>query len=200
MQVKAERTVASILRAAEELFVERHYAEVTMDQIAEFSYITKGGLYHHFSSKQELYLAMMHADLDRKRELLGAAIAGAGSCRDRLGRLTRCFFDMPLNKRELIRLVRRDINIFPEPERSELVRAYQRALPDHVQAVINQGMQGGEVAPGDARILAWHFVALVEVTLSRYAAQILEGSQARLDYVLDLFFNGCSVSTGGQTR
>jgi AcrR family transcriptional regulator len=51
VRTKSESTVSRILEAAEVLFLERAYADVTMDMIVRAAEVTKGGLYHHFSSK-----------------------------------------------------------------------------------------------------------------------------------------------------
>jgi TetR/AcrR family transcriptional regulator len=193
---KSEATIASILAAAASLFTERNYADVTMDQIAESCSVTKGALYHHFASKEELYLALMHSDLARKQALFEAATASGRGCRDRLRRLTAVFFDLPQESREVMKLVRRDINIFGEPARTELVRAYQASLPELIEAVIRDGIRDGELAPADPRLLSWHFVALVEVTLSGYADRLFPDTDAKLDYVMDMFFRGAGARQG----
>ncbi len=192
MGSRSEITIPKILHAAERLFLEKSYADVTVDQIARLAEVTKGGVYHHFSSKEELYLAMMHADLAEKRGVMEHAAGGDGSCYRRLRRLTHAFLAIPPHKRELISLVRRDNNIFAEPVRTQLVAAYQAALPDLIEEIIQQGMVSGEVIPGDARMLAWHFVAMVEVTLSPYAKRAFPDLDTRLNHVLELFFHGAA--------
>lgn len=192
MLTKSANTVANILASAGALFVTRNYADVTMDQIAEASHVTKGALYHHFSSKEDLYLELMRTDFTEKRALFGEAIASGGTCRERLRRLTAVFFDLPVESREIARLVRRDINVFADPARAELVRAYQASLPELIERVIRDGIRDGELALADPRLLSWHFVALVEVTLSRYADDLFHNADVKLDHVLDLFFTGAA--------
>ena len=193
---KSEATIASILSAAASLFTARNYADVTMDQIAETCSVTKGALYHHFSSKEELYLALMHNDLAGKKALFGEAVAAGRDCRDRLRRLTAVFFNLPRQSREVARLVRRDINIFGEPARDELVRAYQSSLPVLIEGVIRDGIRDGELAPADPRLLSWHFVAMVEVTLTGYADSVFETADNKLDHVMELFFRGAGTKQG----
>lgn len=198
-ETKAEATAARIIGAARRLFLAKSYAEVTTDLIARAADVTKGGLYHHFPSKEALYLSMMLEDLERKRHLFEQAVVMAGDCRERLARLTRDFLELPADDRELIRLVRRDINIFDGEDRDRLVRAYQRALPEQVEAIVRDGIRDGELAGADPRLLSWSFVALVEIVIGDYAHQVLGDTTARLDHVLELFFGGAVALAVGAT-
>jgi AcrR family transcriptional regulator len=49
-------TRARILAEAERLFREQGYASTSMDQIAEGAAVTKGAIYGHFASKEELLI------------------------------------------------------------------------------------------------------------------------------------------------
>ncbi|MBI3871983.1 MAG: TetR/AcrR family transcriptional regulator [candidate division Zixibacteria bacterium] len=191
-----ETTVTRILQAAAALFVAKNYADVTVSQIADSAGVTKGALYHHFRSKEELYLAMMHAELEEKRLLFSEAVAPKASCPERLGHLLRAFLKLPRDQREVMRLVRRDINIFRAHARADLIVAYQAALPMVAERVIQDGIHDGELAAGDARLLSWQFVALAEVALSRYADSRFTNADQRVAFVLDLFFHGAAAQHG----
>ncbi len=93
-----------------------------------------------------------------------------------------------------MRLVRRDINTFSNPEREQLVRDYQRALPEQAEAIIHEGIANGEIAGEDARLLAWEHVAIVEVALRPYAQNVLQSEVATADFVIRLFFDGVARS------
>jgi len=187
---RAEATAARIIDAARTLFLERPYADVTTEMIVRAAKVTKGALYHHFQSKEALYSSMMLDDLERKRRLFEEAVALDGTCRERLGRLTGDFFRLPEEERELIRLVRRDINTFSGKERNRMVRAYQKALPAQVEQIVSDGIADGELEAADARLLSWSYVALVEVMMNEYADDVLGSTQARLEHVLGIFFEG----------
>jgi AcrR family transcriptional regulator len=200
-KVVNNETVTRILSSAEELFLERNYADVTVSQVAEAAGLTKGAVYHYFPSKEKLYLAMLHNDLAQKSRLYRQqALEIGGSCAERLRHLTRAFLSLPETKRRLIGLVRRDVNIFPPQLRDELVRAYQQALPDLVEEIIRDGVRDGELMPCDPRLLAWQFVALVEVVLTPYAKQRFACDDDKLNYVLSMFLNGCARERNGDRR
>lgn len=47
-----------IIISARKQFAKNGYALTSMDEIAKSANVSKGGLYHHFSSKEELFLAL----------------------------------------------------------------------------------------------------------------------------------------------
>ena len=57
-----ERTTGRrrVLDAAAELFVRQGYAGTTLRQIAAAAGIKAGSVYHHFASKEELFVAVLH--------------------------------------------------------------------------------------------------------------------------------------------
>jgi len=59
-----------ILIAAEKLFAKRGYDGVSMQQIASDAGVSKANIYHHFKSKDELYLAVLKYALQDMNELL----------------------------------------------------------------------------------------------------------------------------------
>jgi AcrR family transcriptional regulator len=187
---KSETTVAGILSAAEALFLAKNYADATMDDIASAAEVTKGALYHHFANKEALYVAMMQAVLQEKQALFKVAMESRGSCRERLRRVTATFLELPRERRDLIKLVRRDNNIFKGRVRQQLVRAYQAALPEQLEIVIRDGMRSGELAKADPRLLSWLYVAMVEVILTHHAEEVFNGPDETADFVTDLFFDG----------
>jgi AcrR family transcriptional regulator len=179
---KSETTVAGILAAAEASFLVKNYADVSMEDIAEAAGVTKGALYHHFASKEALYVAMMHAAFREKQALFESAVMSQGTCRERLRRFAL-----------LLKLVRRDINIFQDPTRTQLIEAYQAALPQQLEIIIRDGIRDGELAPANPRLLAWLKVALVEVILTQYAENVFKDPTETADFVTDMFFNGAGA-------
>jgi len=194
MYAKSAATITGLLSSAEALFIKKNYADVTMEDIAEAAGVTKGAAYHHFANKESLYVAMMQSALEEHYALFQTAVASHGTCRERLIRLTRVFLELPREKRDVMKLVRRDINIFKDPVRDQLVRAYQSALPEQIEVIMRDGIRDGELAPVDARLLSWLYVAIVEVILTPYAERVLEDQQEMLDFVIRLFFSGTGAT------
>jgi AcrR family transcriptional regulator len=195
MYAKSATTVAHITEAAQLLFTSRNYADVTMTAVAGAAEVTKGALYHHFASKEKMYLTIMHNFLEGIHHLTEQVVRESVSrpCRERLRNITLSFLNLPESQQELMRLVRRDINVFKDPERGQLVRDYQRALPEQIEAIIRDGIGNGEITGTDARLLSWEHVAIVEVVLRPYSQTVLGDANTTADFVMNLFFDGVGV-------
>lgn len=59
MQQRSEETRARILEAAVKQFSIAGYNKTSVDEICEKAGISKGAFYHHFKTKQELFLALL---------------------------------------------------------------------------------------------------------------------------------------------
>ncbi len=191
---KSKETKKRILEAAKTLFVERNYGKVPIADIAAQAKVSTGALYHHFSSKEDIYLQMMHHYLGEIRATIVAAIErSSGSCRERLHQSNLAFLSLPDELHGVLRLVRRDINIFTDPMRRALIRAYQTAIPEPLEAVLREGIANGELLQVDARVLSWELVAMVEVALAPYSGRAIGGPEETSEFVLRLFLGGIAT-------
>ncbi|GBF73387.1 hypothetical protein PA598K_01674 [Paenibacillus sp. 598K] len=58
--VKGERKREQILEKAKELFISQGYAATTMEDLVRYSGFSKGSIYYHFDSKEELFLQLLN--------------------------------------------------------------------------------------------------------------------------------------------
>ena len=193
MYSKSAATITDLLNSAQTLFLRKNYADLTMEDVAAEAGVTKSAIYYHFGSKESLYMAMMLSFLQEMQDIFQTAIEIPGTCRERLRRLTEVFWELPREKRDIMKLVRRDINTFKDPVRSQLIQAYQSALPEQIEIIMREGIQNGEWASSDPRLLSWLYVANVEVILTPYAEHIFDTQDEMLDFVIHLFFKGADT-------
>lgn len=73
----SEATKAALLEEAATLFTERGYAKTAMEDVASASQVTRGGVYHHFASKQALFEAVLERTEQRANEEIAAAATAA---------------------------------------------------------------------------------------------------------------------------
>src|SRR3954453_11724573 len=69
----------AVLDAATQLFIERDYADVSTEDVIERAGVSRGAMYHHFSGKEDLFLAVYEASERRAMErIAGAALEAEG--------------------------------------------------------------------------------------------------------------------------
>lgn len=80
------------LTAAHQLFAERGYAEVKMDEIAAAVGVTKPLLYNYFGNKERLYIACMERAGDALTATIAVAVGPTASPGEALGAGVHAFF------------------------------------------------------------------------------------------------------------
>jgi len=80
------------LSAAQELLLERGYHEMSIDEIAERVGISKGTVYLHFESKEDLVLALLHRGMQEFARALDVALSGPTTPREKLRAVLELFY------------------------------------------------------------------------------------------------------------
>jgi AcrR family transcriptional regulator len=144
VQRKRGRRIQEILRTAAELFGERGYEAVTVEQVADRLDVTKGSIYYYFPSKDELGTAAIEtlaADWTARLEQLPAALTGPASQRLRAlihEQVTIAVRQYPAALR--LFLVPQDL---PDAQRARIKQL--RLRHDQIfRAVIEEGVASGE--------------------------------------------------------
>ncbi|MBA2861854.1 TetR/AcrR family transcriptional regulator [Methanococcus maripaludis] len=63
-----------ILKKSKELFLEKGYSETSLSEIARACNISKGGIYHHFERKEDLYIETMISILEENGKAVISSI------------------------------------------------------------------------------------------------------------------------------
>jgi AcrR family transcriptional regulator len=128
-----------VLAAAATVFAQRGFTAATMDEVAAAAGFTKGAVYSNFASKDELFLALMDAQVNARVELVRRVATAATTTRqalaeigDRLARVSTEQSDWQLLFLEFwLRAVR-------DPSVREKFVAHRRALRASIAETIRQ--------------------------------------------------------------
>ena len=74
MSLRGDRTKQEIRDKAYRLFVEKGFKEVTMKDICERTGLSRGGLYRHYESTEQIFLEIVNAFSDKQKEEVFAKI------------------------------------------------------------------------------------------------------------------------------
>lgn len=98
---------AAILTAGVQLFAEHGFDGVSMRGVAEAAGVSKANIYHHFSSKEALYLAILQSSAAETAALVENLADGTGSFDQRLKEFSKAYqqhlFDRQMSSRLLLR-------------------------------------------------------------------------------------------------
>ncbi len=97
-----------ILRTATDLFSEKSFHDVTMEEIAEEMGVSKGTIYNYFSSKENLYLEILKESFEAIEALLHKEIENSAPAPAKLKKLLTTIFTFYRENRKVLRILSRD--------------------------------------------------------------------------------------------
>jgi TetR/AcrR family transcriptional regulator len=144
-----------ILAAAEKLFAESGFDAVTMNAVAELAGVSKANIFHHFNSKDALYLAAMRRACRRPSPLMDNLESANGTFRERLLHFAKSHLAHVLENEQTSRLILREV-IENDPQRCQELA--EQVFGDNfarLVSIMRSGQERGELrADVDAGMVA----------------------------------------------
>ena len=158
-RVKTDEKLEEILEAATQVFSEKDFHEVLIDEIAEAGGIGKGTVYRYFRTKEELYQATIEHGLAKLDKVLCDALPQEGSPTERLARLAREILAFYWDKRSLLMLLYRDERMVRG--RKGVLRERHDRLAAHVKGVLLEGIERREYRGVDPHTATELFLGMI---------------------------------------
>ncbi|MFN3308872.1 MAG: TetR/AcrR family transcriptional regulator [Anaerolineales bacterium] len=195
-QMRSVRTRARILQAAAEQFTRLGYEATSVDEICFAAGVSKGAFYHHFPSKQTLFLALLQnwvQDLESRLEAIRQEVEWVPQRLMRLAETLREVFEQAAGQAPLFLEFWYQATKDPTAW-SVSLQPYQR-FRSIFAAWVEEGIQQGSLKPIDANLAAATLVSIgvglvLQVALER---QGLDWGQIPLGAV-SLLLEGMSSS------
>lgn len=110
MDARARKTKRKeeILKIAANLFANKSYHDVTMDEIVQKAGIAKGTIYLYFKSKEKLYLEILENSYHVIEAILEKEIARNDKTPEKLRKILLLIFDFYLKNINILRILTRD--------------------------------------------------------------------------------------------
>ncbi len=156
-----------LLASARAAFVAQGYHAAAMDDIAERAGVSKPVLYQHFSSKLELYLALLGDSADEMVRLVRGALVGTDDNRERVHGAVEAYFTFVADNDQAYRFIfESDLRGHPDVE-----RIVDRATDKCIDAITDTITTDTGVDPERSRLLAAALVGLSQVSARYWLAQ-----------------------------
>ena len=180
-----------ILRAAARLFQQQGYDATSMNDVAAALKLSKGGLYHHFQSKDEILFHIMSHAMDITEERVINVVRRVEGAEERLRRLIRLHIEVVLSEED------REITVMlheNHPLPTGLRRKINGRKKDYVHFVENLiadvQRQRGSTAAVTPRAAAFALLGMINWIYQWYSPEgTLTGDAIVLQYT-EIFFRG----------
>jgi AcrR family transcriptional regulator len=93
----------AIIRAARRLFFEKGFKSVTVESIAKKAELSKGAIYLHYNSKEEIYAQILISDIGKFHNRFSELLKKSSSASDALLGFADIYVDFSLNDSEVFR-------------------------------------------------------------------------------------------------
>ena len=178
-----DQTRENIIATAAEMFVEKGYEKTSIQDILKVLGLSKGGLYHHFGSKEEILTAVLEQRTQHSYQVLREATqqSGSASAKEQLNHALRTLAQVPD-----VHAVRGDLQSRANDPR--FVVDGMRGTLTHdaplIAEVIEKGVADGSIDVANAEFCAEVFLLLLNFwTNPVLFARGEEETKLRLEYV-----------------
>ena len=182
-----EETVGKILDTAERMFIEKGYDKTSLQDIIQETGLSKGAIYHHFASKEDIFYSVCDRIGQRNAVILAKV-------RD----------DSSLNGLDKLRKI---FKVSMQPERqakmfsmmpylldnakflaAEMQSIFTEVVPEFVEPIIRQGVADGSIRTDHPKELAEAMILLSDIWINPVVQPSPpEEIQARCDVYNRLF-------------
>lgn len=184
-----EETVARILDVAMALFLEKGYEKTTIQDIVDgLDGLTKGAIYHHFKSKEEILDAALeradaaafkrYDEIVKDRSVTGIeklqAMLDASAQSEQMDLAPRVVADAdPVRNARLLGLMYRSI--------------FEEVVPRYIEPIVRQGMEDGTIRTEQPREMAEVVVLLANLWVAPlFCSMTAERLEARMRFYLGM--------------
>jgi len=193
-RTKGELTRAVIVEAAQQLFITQGYHGTSMRQIARKAKIALGGIYNHFSGKEDIFRDVF-LDNHPFLEMIPAIETAQGDTVDELVRDAAAQMLAAMNRKpDFLNLMFIEIVEFKSAHAHEM---FETAFPRGLQIFQRMAETEGNLRPIPPPMVIRAFFGLF---FSYHLAEIILGDVAppefkegAMDYQVDIFLHGISV-------
>lgn len=184
----------TILAAAKKVLAANTYDRTSLDQIAQQAQVSKGSIYVHFHSKEDLLWEVLKESLHRFIESGQAAAAQAHKPLEKLRAIVHAHLELLATDPDLFKIALAErTNLILNPRGRQIQTQWQiyQEYTEWVGELFEQAWQAKEIRPVSAHRYALLLLDMVLMVMYQRLAVPREASLAEeADEIMDLFLEG----------
>ena len=180
-----------ILDQARQLFFARGYHGVSVRDIVQACGLSNAALYHHFGSKDSLFIEVFKGHIAQIIQQLSEAGKTEGSCRERLFSMSESYGRIMLESQSELQALRRDLMECDPDERQRLLFDAQWQVRSLFAAVLEEGIAAGEIQAVDTDRIGMLLTGMIfSLTVRRRFEAAEETLSDDIELVMNTLFEG----------
>ena len=188
MDAEVRRT--QILGAAKVCFIRKGYFDTKVDEIAKEAELSKGGVYFHFDSKRDIFMALVAAEHAGNILFVEQVALGAGTLMQKLNGLGAHFMQRfsTADQARWMAVVY-EMSLHDEEVRMILLDLENRYV-SKIQVLVEESVKNNEIEGTNSRHVAFLLKALIDGVQSAHSIGFDYEPAALLDSSLKLVIRG----------
>lgn len=181
-----------VLNAARELFLERGYTGVSMQEIADAAGMRKASLYYHVRDKEDLFIQIVQQEREHVSAGIAAELAMGTNLEDGLRRVAR-FFGRAIRS-DMSRLMSDFMRHVEAKQRAEMRQSMNQLL-DLIRGRFEQAVETGELRDVDPTLAASLFIGMLTGLIHQVKDQWLAVpfDDELADQLVEIFLHGVAA-------
>ena len=156
-----EETIQKILDTAERLFIEKGYDRASLQEIIDETGLSKGAIYHHFTSKEDIFYSV--CDRIGRRNAGELAVIRDAPSLNGLEKL-RTIFKISLHPDKQSKMYSMMPYLIDNPKflAAEIQSLFTEVAPEFLEPIIRQGVADGSIRTDHPKELAEAMLLLAD--------------------------------------
>jgi AcrR family transcriptional regulator len=180
-----------ILEQARQQFFAHGYHGVSIRDIVQACGLSNAALYHHFGSKQNLYVEVIRGFVASVVQPVQQAEAGRGTSRERLTRMVLAFAEYMSESQSEPHMLLRDLTECEGEETQRLIPEVLGQVLAPFAAVLEGGIVAGEIRPVDVDRVSFLLMGMLNSLAARRMHGLVSGTlEEEVELAIRTLFEG----------
>lgn len=146
------KTKRKIFETSMDLFAKKGYEATSIEEITSIVGVAKGTLYYHFASKEEIFNFLVEEGMKLLKNSIDIKTSKVENSLDKLKAITLIQIKIIVKYENFISMLLSQI--WGQEPRNKKCRAYVFEYISMIEAIIQEGMEKGELILGDSSVIA----------------------------------------------
>lgn len=182
-------TSDQILHSASVLFMEKGFENVSMNQVADHSGVTKATVYYYFPTKTDLFVASIVGVLTRVNERIEHILQGPGSFQERLLKISVNYLKVPqIHMDDMFGKIKQHLS---EEQQNQLIHQ-EDALYQTLCKGFEEAARQQEIVCSDPNLAAHIYVSMLRIGERQYTGRtkLFETREEAAESIISFLWRG----------